>query len=166
MNDETAFQDAIDKDLENWDLRLIFADWLGDHDQDREMGYRAIVANRIVGSNTCTMDWATGRFDWMPNAPSTFFESGSFPHKKLPGDWYAALDGFEELSGSHNPDLALVKNGKHKWKTYENRRAAENALARDFLKLHPWRQKQLLGGSWGRRTGRLRLVSEQGAKRL
>ena len=48
MTTEEDFQKALDANPDDWQTRLVFADWLQDRDDPRADGYRALAVLRVA----------------------------------------------------------------------------------------------------------------------
>ncbi len=130
MTSEDDFQAALDANPEDWHTRLVFADWLQEHDDRRAEGYRALGVNRRrpYGLNAASPDqgWA----DWYNQAhPDN--QLGNDPPSDLPEDWFQLLKGGTTA-------------GENYRRMYRTRRAAENAAVRAFAKLPAARRTELL----------------------
>jgi len=135
---EEDFRRAINKNRNDWQSRLVFADWLEEQGDPRAMGYRALAALRRVPVR--------------PNTPSSFIHPGyctraaakdvygeaaleEAAHAVLPWDWFRALK--KEL-GDTDP------LGDRRWAVGRTVRGIEDAAARAFLRLGPKRRAELL----------------------
>jgi uncharacterized protein (TIGR02996 family) len=129
---EDDFQKRLDEKPDDWQTRLVFADWLQERGDARADGYRALAACRFV---LC---------DRYPGEPPRFIPhelSRIFPESAgasgrdytLPLDWYAKVLGLgHEATGSLIP--------------FPTRRAAEDAAALAFAGLPARRRASLLKG--------------------
>lgn len=125
MTTEDDFQAALDLNPNDWQTRLVFADWLQDHDDPRAEGYRILGTRR----------WCPE--DWMPNNPSSWTwwdkshidPTGPFAPGLLPTDCLKAIEPQE---------------GHLYCRDYSTRREAEDAAALGFLNLPPARRAELL----------------------
>lgn len=123
MTTEDDFQEALDENPEDWQTRLVFADWLQDHNDPRAEGYRALGELQMYPIRVYSdVD------EW------TWFEPGRYtpPDRtvdpdELPSAWFAAL-----------PDRRMLKSGVpvsdpdayfQRWADFPSRRAAEDAAA-------------------------------------
>lgn len=130
MISEDDFQRMLDAKPDDWQTRLVFADWLQDRDDPRAEGYRAIGVNRMYFCNR----FAHGRKKWIPSQPASIFRR---IHGCLAGPRQVPLDWFHLVEGS------VASTG---WVTFPNRRAAEEAAVRAFLRLPERRRTELLSG--------------------
>jgi uncharacterized protein (TIGR02996 family) len=123
MTTEDDFQRALDANPDDWQTRLVFADWLQERDDPRAEGYRAMGLWRLAP--TC----------WPPG------ESRSFPlwgwpppwvggSATLPADWYVLL-----------PQHASAAGVPAERRTA--REASDDALGA-FAQLPAWRRAELL----------------------
>lgn len=122
MHTESDFQDALDLDINNWQLRLVFADWLQEQGDRRAAGYRALGRLRLYPLNE--------------SRRHSFLNDRASDHHKqhiLPTEWRKAL-----LWHSNAPLCGMVMD----WPT---RKKAEDDVALAFLLLPPERQQELMG---------------------
>jgi uncharacterized protein (TIGR02996 family) len=129
MTTEDDFQRALDAHPDDWQTRLVFADWLQDGGDPRADGYRALVA---CGWSPWTA--IKGWYSWWDfnRCGRTAHETPpmhQFGHGELPTDWFDALG--PRRYGKHDSD-------------YPTRREAEDAAALAFAKLPPERRAELL----------------------
>jgi uncharacterized protein (TIGR02996 family) len=132
MTTEDDFQHALDANPGDWQMRLVFADWLEEHGDPRAPGYRALGQRHrqalpcqstngplryIVGTETITPK--VHRVKWGACL--------------LAQDWFALVERSPACATHHD-----------KWKYYLTRREAEDAAARAFPQLPAKRQTQLL----------------------
>lgn len=136
MTTEDDFNAALDACPEDWQTRLVFADWLQERGDPRAEGYRAIASNRFVFCDQAAR--GKGAFSWIPLEPSTIFESGyddTGDPSDIPSDW------FDELVGGELRERGPWGGGSVQ---YPNRRAAEDAAALAFAELPAERRAELL----------------------
>jgi uncharacterized protein (TIGR02996 family) len=124
MTSEEDFQAALDAHPEDWQTRLVFADWLDERGDPRGPGYRALGAmrnapDRFSDDSGCSWTW------WMGSP-------GLSRREYLSPDWWELLSG-----GDEDSDVT---------REYLTRRAADDAAARAFAKLPPRRRARLLSG--------------------
>lgn len=121
MTNEDDFHAALDAHPEDWQCRLVFADWLEERGDPRAEGYRAlgVLRRRPMG----TREWY-----WM-NTPMgrTQWARHDFPWRL--GYWWHRLVC----------DSASIKAAH-----FGTRRAAEDAAATAFLKMPAARRVKLL----------------------
>lgn len=129
MTTEDDFQRQLDANPEDWQTRLVFADWLQERDDPRAEGYRALgfLRNRPE-ENKKELFWVYSRAG-----------SGAsilWPRCDLPEDWF-------ELIYATKPEL----DPSRAWCGYvKTRREAEDAAALAFAKLSADRRAELLAG--------------------
>jgi uncharacterized protein (TIGR02996 family) len=133
LTTEDDFQQKLDEHPNDWQTRLVFADWLEEHGDPRAEGYRALGACRYV-----LCDYYPGkRPQYLPHQRSSIFcEEGGIGKDcdyRLPSDWYKKL----LRRGYKSTDTCIP---------FENRRAAEDAAALAFTKLSAKRRAELLKG--------------------
>jgi uncharacterized protein (TIGR02996 family) len=116
---EDDFQAALDQNPEDWQTRLVFADWLDERGDERGPGYRALGLQRHRPPRGNGYVWF--------NAANY----GRITFDNLPADWFREL--FHEKGGV--PDA---------FKVWGTRREAEDAAALAFAKLPPERCAELL----------------------
>ena len=131
MTTEDDFQNALDAKPDDWQTRLVFADWLDEQGDPRGPGYRTLALNRFV-----LCDHYHGNpMRYIPHKPSRIFRD----HGKgftaraytLPADWYDRLP-----RKTRDEKVDSIKFG--------NRREAEDAAALAFAKLPAERRAGLL----------------------
>lgn len=123
MSEEDGFQAALDADPNDHNTRVIFADWLGDRDDPRAAGYRALgMLERVprIVSKQCLF-WNTKEHD-----VSGF--SKSLIVAVLPEKWFLAIEGIPHERGM----------------SWKSRREAEDAAALGFAALTPAEQAECL----------------------
>lgn len=127
MTTEDDFQTALDAHPEDWNTRLVFADWLQDRGDPRSTGYRAIAVQRLRPlSGTIYKRSAC----WWHCKPDDTF------HNIIPRDWFALLPAGQ----GNNVFWPLVTETRG----VKSRRECEDALARAFAQLPDDRQAALL----------------------
>lgn len=116
-------QAQLDLRPDDWTLRGVLADCLEEAGSELAAGYRAMAKgeHRAWTSGGLTCYWFERSGGW------------GFP-SHLDRDWYDSLD-----ERGYRPD----------YKTFPNRRAAEDTAALAFTKLSPARQQELLSGRSG-----------------
>lgn len=122
MTTEDDFQTALDANPDDWQTRLVFADWLDERGDPRGPGYRALGLLRLVPHRS----ESTGLWVWWNGAycpkPKHLFSS------TLPDLWYREMG----------------RQGRYRHSRRKSRRNAENDGARAFAKLSPDRRAELL----------------------
>jgi uncharacterized protein (TIGR02996 family) len=130
---EDDFQKQLDEHPDDWQTRLVFADWLEERGDSRAEGYRALAACRYV-----LCDRYSGKpVRYVPHQTSRIFREGDriaagFDYT-LPHDWYEKIDSL-----GHAPSGDSIP--------FDTRRAAEDAAAMAFAKLPAKRRAELLKG--------------------
>jgi uncharacterized protein (TIGR02996 family) len=139
MNDEDAFQSALDANSEDHTTRLVFADWLQDRDDPRAEGYRALAVGRhcplsvvMVASYSSDLMPFQGRTVLVYGPGSVEWEFQRELHHLLPKDWFTLMDKGEA--------------GDVYWHRSLTRREAEDAAALAFANLSAERRAELLAG--------------------
>ena len=132
---EDDFQRALDANLDDWQTRLVFADWLEERGDPRAEGYRALVA---IGKRAKSIEMATGTGE--PGPINFIFGSDRIRRAKLragnelcliPQDWLKLFSG-------------SLYDVNPLWRHYHTRREAEDAAAIAFSKLSAKRRAVLL----------------------
>jgi uncharacterized protein (TIGR02996 family) len=160
MTTEDDFQSALDATPEDWQTRLVFADWLEERGDLRAEGYRALgrLAKR---SMLCKMNSpmtgvpAAGAFFIFGNA--TLNDASMLARWAdciLPLDWYNLLPVAPE-----NPVPRSTT-----WRYWTTRRKAEDDAAQAFASLPPERRAELLNSLPEANTPKKRKRKKRGAK--
>ena len=132
---EDDFQRALDAQPDDWQTRLVFADWLDEHGDPRAAGYRALVA---IGKRAKACQMATGTDK--PGPINYIFGSERIRRPRLragnelcliPQDWLKLFSG-------------SLYDVNPLWRHYNTRREAEDAAAVAFSKLSAKRRAALL----------------------
>jgi uncharacterized protein (TIGR02996 family) len=128
MTTEDDFQRALDASPDDWQTRLVFADFLEERGDPRAEGYRALGVNR-------RRPWPEflTRFTFNSGHPYAGACDAGSPGT-LPNDWYRTAD----------PDW--TRSGVGPFHKVE-RREAEDAAALAFAKLPAERRAELLAGA-------------------
>jgi uncharacterized protein (TIGR02996 family) len=116
VSDEDAFHAALDANPEDWQCRLVFADWLDERGDPRGPGYRTLGAR--------------GAFPDVSYLQPTWFMSARFKGY-LPFDWIDEMKNWHRCSPGE-------------WVDYLTRREAEDAAALAFAELPAARRAELL----------------------
>jgi uncharacterized protein (TIGR02996 family) len=119
MTTEDDFQAALDADPDDWQTRLVFADWLEERGDERGPGYRALGLHRHRPPRGNGYVWFNAA------------HYGRVTFDNLPADWFEELE--DETDGASDAFRA--------WST---RREAEDAAAWAFAELPPERRAELL----------------------
>lgn len=101
MTSEDDFNRQLDADPDNWQCRLVFADWLQDRDDRRAEGYRALGINRLRPIDSWHDGGALVRH---PNEWTFWVSHGSDTPSCLDADWWwrwreLVLDAGPALTG-------------------------------------------------------------------
>lgn len=130
MTTEDDFQNALTATPDDWQTRLVFADWLQDRGDPRADGYRALGVLKLRPHAVGTRNWWTAKGDGQPY------------YNHLPPDWFQLLAGYKHRS-----------QGRWRWPEAwvadrDNRAEIEDAAARAFSGLPPARRAKLLAGKY------------------
>ena len=130
MTTEDDFHDALDTNINDWQTRLVFADWLQDRGDPRAEGYRALSLGHIP-DRTSSGDRVLAWHWWRRH-----HNGRAYPSKRvsLPYDWYDKVPGRK----------AVPRRGHHLRRDFATRRAAEDDAALAFSKLPAARRAKLL----------------------
>ncbi len=124
MSDEDAFQAALDANPDDHVTRLVFADWLQEHGDERAEGYRAMGVTRrkpaIYKTRPEIWSWHAHLLETLDSC--------------LGRRWWDTL-GTKSDSGLSNT------------KSFRSRRHAEDAAARAFARLPASCRAELLSSS-------------------
>jgi uncharacterized protein (TIGR02996 family) len=147
---EDDFQKALDADPEDWQTRLVFADWLEEQGDPRADGYRALGVRRFVPLFPSSPDQGTRPWfcrarsetaDWLleddGQAAKHYYPTRDRQAAILPTDWFDAV----ELRGK-DADAGLAP--KFQNRNDCDRRELEDAVALGFAKLPAARRAELL----------------------
>ena len=130
MTTEDDFQSALDAHPDDWNTRLVFADWLDEHGDPRAVGYRALGQLRLCPFVDETFFW------WTTLASSCCPAHGVRGNGcSLPRDWFELVDlspSNETFKPDGKPDVTTT------------RREAEDAAALAFAQLPEARRAELL----------------------
>lgn len=135
MTTEDDFQSSLDRCPDDWQTRMILADFLEERGDVRAEGYRALGANRIA-----PVRGDRGNGWWVGNGANYILyeaqrRSGWWHYRGslVADDWFAWIAHGE-----------LVLNV---WRKFETRREADGAAALAFSQLPPERRAELLAGA-------------------
>ena len=120
MTTEEDFHAALDANPDDWQTRLVFADWLDERGDPRGEGYRALGVLQLRPASAAYC-WANAR------------NRDSSPHhgfNLLPQDWYTLTTPNLETAGVYC--------------FFDSRHEAEDAAARAFANLPSNRRAELL----------------------
>jgi uncharacterized protein (TIGR02996 family) len=139
MTSEEDFHAALDACPEDWQTRLVFADWLQERGDVRAEGYRALGRLRLYPGST-------KQFPCWWSHPNCIGVEEPNQHGQLPTDWFLVV----QTDPSHTW-----------WEDYSRRRDAEDAAAIAFTKLPPARRAELIAG----KTDKTRMAGAKRAER-
>jgi uncharacterized protein (TIGR02996 family) len=124
VTDERDFHAALDATPDDWQTRLVFADWLDEQGDPRAAGYRALATLRARPQSTGSHWWSNrADADWSSHAGFNL----------LPEDWFELTTPSMESQSCHCD--------------FDTRRDAEDAAARAFARLSAQRQTELLAST-------------------
>jgi uncharacterized protein (TIGR02996 family) len=149
MTTEDDFQAALDANPDDWQARLVFADWLQERGDPRAEGYRALGALRRAPYPERVRDPGPDRWGYHGGAGRVLWDAARgvrLPDPvpapawaALPAHWLKAL---QRLQRGRNADA-----GNRWWSGQAlSRRAAEDAAALAFARLPAKRRAELLRG--------------------
>lgn len=131
MTTEDDFQRALDENPDDWQTRLVFADWLQERDDPRAEGYRALGAlNKFARRQPITSSAFGFTHPGNDRVAELRMESAT-----LPSDWWSAA---WEATPTYERNLW--------WFNRHSRCGAEDAAALAFAKLPASRRAELLTG--------------------
>lgn len=130
MTREDDFHIALDNDPDDWQTRMVFADWLQDRGDARADGYRALALRHLpdrTSDHARVLMW-----HWWRRGD----DGSSYPSERvsLPADWYDRFPAGKYLSTVTSPER----------RDFPTRREAEDEAARAFAQLPPERRAELL----------------------
>src|SRR5688500_18991336 len=124
MTTEDDFQRALDANPEDWQTRLVFADWLEERNDPRAEGYRALGLLRVRPGKSSARGYYS--FTAVDNPAFRYFDE--YLPNAIPRDWHDLLPA-NELKGwpkREHPHWRWLRGG---------RRRAEDAAALAFAEL-------------------------------
>jgi uncharacterized protein (TIGR02996 family) len=133
MTTEEDFHYALGANPDDWQMRLVFADWLQDRGDPRAEGYRALGLRR-----------------WQSYVMSDRFSVANYPARSsgddrsdLPNDWFKGV--FARARPNHRVVLKeSIPGNEGSWCWFGSRREAEDAAALAFAELPAKRRAELL----------------------
>jgi uncharacterized protein (TIGR02996 family) len=134
MTTEDDFQSALDANPDDWQTRLVFADWLEDRGDPRAEGYRALGRLRKRPHRESTRPTNRPVWWWCT-------DGHAFVYSSLPGDWFRAIDGY----GAHERFKPWLGDDTGS-QVVNSRREAEDVAALVFTQLPTPRRTELLTG--------------------
>jgi uncharacterized protein (TIGR02996 family) len=138
MNEEEAFQAALDANPDDWQTRLVFADWLQERNDPRAEGYR-VLGTRRHRPGRSNMSSRESQYYGFTHGSNR----GSDPVKACPGCW---------IPKTWFNRIEMVPPGNEYWTWKETRREAEDAAALAFSRLSARRRAELLTGKRAEQT--------------
>jgi uncharacterized protein (TIGR02996 family) len=135
MTTEDDFQAALDADPDDWQTRLVFADWLDEHGDARAEYFRL-----------------AGQRRWRPVADAaSMYTNDSLQLSHIAGDrlWRFYSAAYVQ----RDPHSLPFDIGHGNW-LHNTRREAEDAAALAFARLPPERRAELLAGKKAKRKGK------------
>lgn len=134
MTTEDDFHAILDSQPDDWQTRLVFADWLDERNDPRGPGIRALGVYRRKAM-ACQITGGPLRYILGTVEITPIVHFNNWIDCLLPVDWFAAVP------------ISLLCDNKHdKWRYYVTRREAEDAAALGFQLLAVARQTELLEG--------------------
>lgn len=128
MTSEEDFQRMLDANPDDWQTRLIFADWLEDRGDGRAEGYRALGRNRYFPHPGVKEQ--EGKCPYYTNRALLGIDT----HYALPKDWFEKI----KMRGKTSFDAP-------RWGAFRaTRQICDDAAALAFAKLPAPRQAELL----------------------
>jgi uncharacterized protein (TIGR02996 family) len=130
---ENDFQSALDAHPDDWQTRLVFADWLQDRGDPRADGYRALgvlrkrASRELRGHLGPNQRRVFGRIE-----KNSWGKSEEYGASCLPGDWYAIM--FARHDEARRTEL---------WCYFTTRHEAEDAAGIADFQLPPERRAEL-----------------------
>ncbi len=132
MTTEDDFQRQLDEHPDDWQTRLVFADWLQERGDRRAEGYRALAVLRRVACARVYSD----RPGW-----AYWTASSINPEAVLPTDWWTK--GRDEVARRTRGTSTENPVPFHRY----SRSEAEDCAALAFAKLRAARRAELLAGN-------------------
>jgi uncharacterized protein (TIGR02996 family) len=135
---EDDFQQQLDANPDDWQTRLVFADWLQERDDPRADGYRALAAIGRRAKDCQMAADSSGR----PGPLKFIFGDGRVTVQEFLvryGPCMIPLDWFDLL-----PPKSDSRKSRIYWKYFDSRREADDTAARVFANLPAARRAELL----------------------
>lgn len=133
MNCEDDFHAMLDAYPDDWQTRLVFADWLDDRGDPRAEAYRALGRMRVAPYAV----WSGAELRWTYGDYTCAHGDTS----ELPRAWFALC--FEAV-----PDESREEFPGGAWFWMPTRRGAEAVVVTAFARLPEERRAELLAGAW------------------
>jgi len=139
MTTEGDFQERLDAEPDNHDVRMIFADWLDDRGDPRAGGYRALGMLKLFP--LCAFsDKSCFSYTTVKNPVCIIHKDNPYRSYSLPHDWYEAM----RLAWPHELDEWDQYGEPRYWNYIRLRQRCEDAVALAFSRLPDWRRVELL----------------------
>jgi uncharacterized protein (TIGR02996 family) len=141
MTAEDDFWELLEENPDDYQTRLIFADWLQDRNDDRAEGMRALGRTRLrplkCGFSDEGFYYIVGNYDRIRSLIAGVRDWDQYSWKEcvLPADWFLVC-----------PKTDFWDSGSDHWRCYQTQRKAETAAALAFTRLPPERRTALLEG--------------------
>ena len=132
MTTEDDFQRALDENPDDFQTRLVLADWLQERNDPRAAGYRALGLLRLrpyVAREHYPDYDGDGQFGWCIGTNDDYADREKFRGRLLPRDWF-------RLVSSRNRTTRESCSTRY-WVYFRSRRMCEDAAALAFVKLPP-----------------------------
>lgn len=141
-SEEDAFQAKLDADPGDHFTRLVFADWLDEHDDPRAPGYRVLAGFKFrpyeylpIVLPPAGPPGRPAECGWGVADNLIYCDNKDFAEHLLPRVW------FNRLGGGSTGGRAVAKTTAgmraHWWRRYPTRRVAEDAAALAFALIPP-----------------------------
>lgn len=149
MTTEDDFQRQLDAHPDDWQTRLVFADWLDERGDPRADGYR--VLGRFKREASLQVRAREGCMICVRDVPKWRRDSNRVSAWCL---WRGRVDmrpgdssGWRKLNDEIHPDWFrfILGEYRHGQMVFDSRRAAEDAAAKAFARLPTARRAELLG---------------------
>jgi uncharacterized protein (TIGR02996 family) len=128
---EDDFQLVLDKNLDDWQTRLVFADWLQEREDPRAEGYRALGTLRRYPGPPIGYLRNVPRALCFYGSTYGYSSNSNYPNCILPDAW------FIELRRTYVRHTSLTDHANHMWVWVRSRRAIEDAAALTFRAAAP-----------------------------
>jgi uncharacterized protein (TIGR02996 family) len=142
MTTEDDFHAALDTNPDDWQTRLVFADWLQERGDPRADGYRALGLLRLrpyVAREHYPDYDGDGQFGWCIGTNEDYADREEFRGRLLPKDWF-------RLVSSRNRNTREACSTRY-WVYFRSRRVCEDLAALAFAKLPEDSRAELLAGA-------------------
>lgn len=130
MNDENAFQNALDENLDDSVTRLVFADWLQEQGDERSEGYRMLGILRLWPSRHCGAKGRGGFCVWGGDNHPLINE-----REWMKGNRHLLLPAVCFLAMPFKPGQDWQDSNHQIWKRFDSRRESEDLAAKIWFSL-------------------------------